>query len=329
MILLLGGVTAAYKPDAPVIGVLTYPGAPSLLDGCVGAAPCSALQLAVQKESAYVESSYARWLQMAGARVVPIDYDLKPAMVRQLFSKLNGVLFTGGPAKPLEAPKPYFATATLLYGLVFEAWKQGDFVPLWGTCLGLQTISCIAAGGRDVLGDFPLENYAYPLDFSPHAAGSRLFGGMSASLRHDFEQNVTTNWHHYGVGPDALPAALQPLATNRALNGATFVSALEGRDGLPVFATQFHPESVQWNGGSTDGVPARSAAAVRTVQYLANFFVDLARNNSHAFGSAREEALALISQQGRLQFDEGPAGGDLYPEGAYLFPKGAGGGVEA
>ena len=116
----------------PVIGVLTYPGSPSLLDQCVGAAPCSALQLAVQKESAYVESSYPRWLQMAGARVVPIPYDSKPEAVRQLFSKLNGVLFTGGPAKPLSAPKPYFATATLLYGLVEEAWKKMDLSPVPG-----------------------------------------------------------------------------------------------------------------------------------------------------------------------------------------------------
>ena len=52
-----------------------------------------------------------------------------------------------------------FQTASLLYELVLASQD----VPLWGTCLGLQTLACIASGGVDVLGDFPLENFASPL----------------------------------------------------------------------------------------------------------------------------------------------------------------------
>ena len=69
-------------------------------------------------------------------------------------------------------------------------------------------------------------------------------------------------------------------------------------------------------------VPAKTAAAVQTAQYLANFFVNLARNNTHQFATALDEARALISQQMTLEFhhvtneSETPY---LYPEGAYLF----------
>ena len=38
----------------------------------------------------------------------------------------------------------------------------------------MQTISIIAAGGTDVLGKFPLYEFAYPLDFTAAAPGSRL-----------------------------------------------------------------------------------------------------------------------------------------------------------
>lgn len=65
--------------------------------------------------------------------------------------------------------------------------------------MGIQTISCIAAGA-DILGRFPLYNYAYPLTFTAAAPTSRLFGGMGPKVEAAFAQNVTTNWHNYGVG---------------------------------------------------------------------------------------------------------------------------------
>ena len=159
------------------------------------------------------------------------------------------------------------------------------------------------------------------------AQGSKLFGGLTESGRADFSQhNVTTNWHHYGVAPHALAStALVPLATNRALNGQTFVSALEGRGALPVFAVQFHPESVQWEQAGPNGVPAKSAEALRTVQYLATVLVERARNNSHSFASDDELAGALIERQGKfapneLTLREDHSSRSLFPDnGVYTF----------
>ena len=104
-------------------------------------------------------------------------------------------------------------------------------------------------------------------------------GFVRVQVEAAFAQNVTTNWHHYGVAPTAL-ATLAPglvvLSTNVALNGQRFVSSVEGRNGVPIYGTQFHPESVQWDAGDLRNgqmVPARTLPAVRSVQYLANFFV--------------------------------------------------------
>ena len=320
MLLLLQLLHAATAVPAlePTIGILTYPvhNASALAESCRSRhdAVCAAARSAHWAGGAsYINSAYARWLEMAGARVVPIRYDLDPSAVRALFSQVNGVLFTGGPAKPLDAPAPYFETASLLYSLCAAAKD----VPLWGTCLGLQTIACIANGARDVLGDMPVDNYAYPLNFTAAAKQSKLFGGLSSRGRADFEENVTTNWHHFGVSPRDLAATpLVPLATNVALNGREFVSALEGRGDLPVFAVQFHPESVQWDAAS-GGVPAKTAAAIRSVQYLATTFVERARRNSHRFSSQALEAAALVQQQGKLTQTDASS---LYPDnGVYVF----------
>jgi len=327
-------VLQSVSDSEPVIGVLSYPSDKALSESACANSPSSRycflarhVEEAVGSSGSYVNSADARWLEMAGARAVPILYDSTEEEVRQVFSRVNGVYFTGGPAKPMNAPSPYFETATLLYRLVEEAWARGTIVPLWGTCLGLQTIACIAAGGVDIVGNFELEEYAYPLDFTPAAARSRLFGKLSPAARSDFaSHNTTTNWHHYGVSPRSLvPTQLDVLATNRALDGGTFVSALEGRAGLPVYAVQFHPESVQFV-GQIRGVPAKSAAAIRTAQYLGNFFVNQARRNNHTYDSELDKALALISQVGTLNFTKADQSSNnahrlLYPEGAYTFPS--------
>jgi gamma-glutamyl hydrolase len=125
---------SSYAPAEPVIGILTFPSdVPNLTTF-----PTSRLSLWAKQSGhngSYVDSAYVRWLEMAGARVVAIPYDATDAEVRRVFARVNGVLFTGGPAKPLEAPPPYFETASLLYELVEEAWSRGETVPLWGTLL--------------------------------------------------------------------------------------------------------------------------------------------------------------------------------------------------
>ena len=346
MLMLSIALAAASEPTftrEPTIGVLTYP-VNSSATACttsMSATPlCSALHTAriasatgrnaSAVRGSYIDSSYKMWLEAAGARVVPIRYDLDEHSVRELFSKVNAVLFTGGPDKPLDAPKPYFARATLLYDLAVAA-----HIPLWGTCLGLQTIACIASGGKDVLGDFPVENFAYPLSFTPAAKASLMFGAASKSELLDFSQNVTTNWHHYGIAPSKLAGTgLVPLATNVALNGGTFVSALEsepptGMDpagtggkgaGHQVFAVQFHPESVQWQVPS-NGVPAKSAAALRSAQYLSRLLVERARANGHAFASSVEQSAALFENQGTFTPHDPHS---LYPsDGVYTFSPAA------
>nr|KAF6404804.1 gamma-glutamyl hydrolase [Rousettus aegyptiacus] len=44
----------------------------------------------------YIAASYVKYLESAGARVVPVRLDLTKKEYRKLFQSLNGVLFPGG-----------------------------------------------------------------------------------------------------------------------------------------------------------------------------------------------------------------------------------------
>jgi len=63
--------------DRPIIGVLTQP-------------------FKGDAKKHYIVASYVKYLESAGARVVPIFYDEERAKLVTLVSKLNGLLFTGG-----------------------------------------------------------------------------------------------------------------------------------------------------------------------------------------------------------------------------------------
>lgn len=74
----------------PVIGVLTQP---------------QRTPLGVEVE--YVAASYVKFLEAAGARVVPLRYSASEEELRRVFDSINGVLFPGG-AADLEPGHVFF-----------------------------------------------------------------------------------------------------------------------------------------------------------------------------------------------------------------------------
>ena len=55
-------------------------------------------------------------------------------------SALAYIQFMGGPTDIIDKPTQYFQSANLLYDLLVRANDAGDFIPLWGTCLGFELL---------------------------------------------------------------------------------------------------------------------------------------------------------------------------------------------
>ena len=89
-LLLLASIAGcATSTSRPIIGVLTVP----VENGCVTAA--SGVSSSGDVTSCF-HSLYVKWIEAAGARVVPLRYDAPLSELDALVGSLNGILFTGG-----------------------------------------------------------------------------------------------------------------------------------------------------------------------------------------------------------------------------------------
>lgn len=281
---------AAFVNDRPVIGILSMPNSEP--------APYASY-------TSYFPASYVKWLESAGARVVPLLYNVSADDTRAVLRSINGALFTGGGSDFTNADgslTAFAATAQVIYNESVEAWSRGEAFPLWGTCQGHELISFLASGPNISIltGGFDSENLTLPLSYTADAPASRLYGSLPPDISAIFSaEPVTMNNHHMGVRPadfatmPSLAGSFTVLSTNVDRAGRPFVSSMEGRGGLPIFTTQYHPEKVQFE-WRPDEVINHSFDSILANHWLSLFFVNQTRQNHRSFPSPADEAAALI-----------------------------------
>jgi len=224
-------------------------------------------------------ASYVKWLESAGARVVPVLVNESTSDLTNLFNSINGLLFPGG-GQTLNPGQPFYDAAIFLYNLAVQANAKGDYFPVWGTCQGFQFLNIAAStlANESVLTQYDSWDYSWPLDFTPASKTSRMFGNAPANVYNILStENVTMNWHHWGVSPDMykvdskLADFYDVLSLNTDVNGKVFISSIEGKN-IPFYATQFHPEWSIYEWDPTAHA-SHTGDAVDAMNYLGQFFL--------------------------------------------------------
>jgi gamma-glutamyl hydrolase len=217
--------------DRPIIGLFTQP--TSSKEGNCGG------------NCLYVAASYVKYLESAGARVVPINYYSSNAQLDTIFKSVNGVFFPGGSA---SFPKQ----AQYMYDKIVAANDAGDYFPLWGTCMGFQWLMIAQSRNSNILdphnGQMDSYNLSIPLNFTDAAKTSRLFSTAGDNIYKILgTEDVTMNNHHYGIYPSTfektstLTSFFNVLSTNVDRQGVEFVSTVESFK-YPIYGSQWHPE---------------------------------------------------------------------------------------
>ncbi|KAM8731594.1 gamma-glutamyl hydrolase [Acanthopagrus schlegelii] len=269
--------SSAERNDRPIIGILAQD-----------------IRSPKPNQSSYIAASYVKFLESAGARVVPVMINQTPEEYKRLFNSINGILYPGGSANITSSG--YERSARIFYELAIEANKKGDYFPIWGTCLGFEQLAYLTSG-KPVLSRTNTTGVALHLDFMKEANSSKMFQEFPAELMGDLaSEPLTENSHKWSVttstfnSTEELKAFYKVLTTNTD-GQVEFVSTMEAYD-YPIYGTQWHPEknAFEW----TKPYIPHSPSAVRITFYMAQFFVNEARKNMHRFESEDEESKALI-----------------------------------
>ncbi|XP_054250668.1 gamma-glutamyl hydrolase [Indicator indicator] len=245
--------------------------------------------------SSYIAASYVKFLESAGARVVPIRLKLSDEEYDRIFHSINGVLFPGG-GVDLKTSE-YSRVAKIFYHKALEANDKGDYFPVWGTCLGHEELTYLTSG-EVLLTNTKTEGSALPLNFTPAAKESRLFKNFPDDVLHAFAtEPLTSNFHMWSLSVEnftkneELHDFYNVLTTN--MDGEVeFISTMEAYK-YPIYGVQWHPEKNPFEWKNSPGIP-HSPSAVRAAYYIADFFINEARKSLHHFPTEEEETKALI-----------------------------------
>ena len=211
------------SPERPIIGILSQTITDKLLHKYI---PLS-------KNKSYIATSYVKFVQAAGARVVPIfdTYDKKNLTV--IFNSLNGIIFPGG-GSSLRNSK-YIKAAKKLMKLAIEYNENGGYFPILGICLGFEAMHVYFEKKRKFLSPFDAENKSLPIKLEKSFGTSRMFFNLTHELKDALEkQALTSNFHEDGVHPSwykrskRLKRQFRLLATSLDREDKPFVAAMEG-----------------------------------------------------------------------------------------------------
>ncbi|XP_024366130.1 gamma-glutamyl hydrolase 1 [Physcomitrium patens] len=292
----------------PLIGVLSQPG-----DG--EEYQLTSRPLPPDYNTSYIAASYVKFVEMGGARAVPLIWNEPEETLRKKFASINGVLFPGGGASLKDTP--FYRVAEKLFNWAIEANDRGDHFPVYGVCLGFELLSIIVSKNHYILERFEAENNPGPLLFVGDSAKHQsMFQWIPLRIIDELnDQKLAMQNHKWGLSPEKwistpeLNNFFQILTVTPDLNEKLYVSTVEARK-YPILGVQWHPEKNAYEWG-VDNIP-HSADAIGVTQSVANYLIAEARKSSHKPASYEEEQAFLIynydpvytSKDGKGVFDQ-------------------------
>uniref|UniRef100_A0A646QFV1 folate gamma-glutamyl hydrolase n=1 Tax=Hemiscolopendra marginata TaxID=943146 RepID=A0A646QFV1_9MYRI len=243
-----------------------------------------------------LHEDYSAFVEMGGARVVPILINKNTDYYQHKFNSLNGVIFAGEEVS-LSNPAYLDAVNTLLQ-MAKQANERNDYFPILSIAAGFTALSNLLSD-TNVNSSCSCEDTALALTMTSDYTTSRLFKDIPTDVNESLTtRSVTFNDHRQclatqNVTGTPLGKIIHVLSTNKDKDGLEFVSTYEAIK-YPFYAFQWNPtlNPFEWS-PQLPNIP-HSLESVRVAQYIANFFVEEARKSDHHFSDPHDEMSSLV-----------------------------------
>ena len=205
-------------------------------------------------KSSYFYTSYAKWLEESGIRWIPILLYDSQKTIRKKLENVNGVLLTGG-AEPLGSeahPSRYSRVLRTIVDYAEQKNDEGIRFPIFGICMGFEGLLSTLTHHQAKLRDIENDNKSLGITFTPECSSSFLNTTFSMDdLKSIQEKNLFYFHHSHGFMLDDLNKIpyvrknIKILGTNGDSDKGEILTIFEHMF-YPFFATQFHPEKIQF-----------------------------------------------------------------------------------
>ena len=189
--------------------------------------------------------------------------------------------------------------AKKLFDLALKSKENGDYWPIWGTCLGFELVVFLAMNETHSLTRCSSMQQPLPLEATPEFSRSNIGKAIPNDVYLTLTtMNSTINFHNWCLSPTnfsyfEMDKFWDVLATNQDYNGFEFISLLEAKD-YPIWGSQFHPEKHAYEWTLHYPKIPHDLKSIHAGAFFAEFFVEETRKNGHTFRDRQSEESHLI-----------------------------------
>jgi len=251
-----------------------------------------------------IEAKYVNFIEKGGGRVVPISYKWSKSEIKEVMSKINGILFSGGDTElrifedGIAVEKTAFLEKSkIVYDAAIEMNKKGIYFPVWGTCLGFEIMVLLDSKDLNFLKRCYYEKYDthYIINYDEYRKSKLLKAFDKNQINLLETQDIMYSNHNFMIDIDKFATnknmkyrilAYSPLPDN----SINYISLLEHKK-YPFYASQLHPERLV-NDPKTEELYNLGIT-------FAEFFVNECKKNDNSFENYTEENENLIPNIGQ------------------------------
>lgn len=256
--------------------------------------------------TSYIPQSYVKWLEMHGARVVPIMYDIPKQMINVLLNQIDGLLLIGGTIESIIIEKDhyrYLSTLKYIVDKITHFNLIGNHFPIFSICLGFELLLMVT-------NESDISKISNRFVNNKSISFLRKYG--SSSMRFtpviDKDMLVTRPMQEYFTEKEKKMIEKEPsvaMIHNKSFiigssymkeyekfinitgisshSGKNYISSYQFKS-LPYYGVQFHPEKVYFEHIQED-IPHNETSKMFSTKLCKMFLKECSKNyNIHVFG---------------------------------------------